>query len=299
MKRNEIIVDIYSSRQWKTIKADFVNEAKKANTLLKQAEFFSKWSFYYMFDSPISTMKGRGLEMRNTLIEGGIKEDSSLLEFFKLPSILYTSINEKYDEDRKEKLLSDDKEINFEKISDTLLKDLMSDIEDKDVLELSNNSSKIRELAYQKLIVLAIATGRRQIEILKMLELSKKKDEAIYKNLAKKKESDNDSIVAPILIDINTAKKYLNDIKEEFQTAELTNKEVNSKYSGSIKKSLFRYLPDEIADKGFHFLRALYAETCYKKFGGSMDKNIYISEILGHELKLNSAHSYQAAIKGA
>jgi len=298
MKRNDIISEIYGSKFWKDIKKDFIAEAKKANTLIKQSEFFAKWSYYYMYESPVSTIKGRSLEMRKALIEGGIEEISPIHDFFKLPSTLYNSINKKYDEDRKETLLKDDdKKIDYSKISDKLLKDLLVDINDKDVLKVSNNSSKSRELAYQKLIILAIATGRRQIEILKMLELSKKKSEAIYKNLAKKKDSDNDSIVAPILIDINTAKKYLHDIKEEFQTTELTNKQVNSKFSGSIKKSLFRYLPNDIADKGFHFLRALYAETCYKKFGGTKDKNIYVSEILGHELKLNSAHSYQAKIK--
>ena len=297
MKRSDVLSELYNSKHWKDIKIDFVAEAKKANTMIKQSEFFAKWNYYYMYETPVSTIKGRSLEMRKALTEANIKEDSPLYEFFKLPSNLYHLINKRYDEERKEKLLSDDKNIDYSKVSDTLLKDLLEDINDKDTLEVSNNSSKSRELAYQKLIILAIATGRRQIEILKMLELSKKKSEAIYKNLAKKKDSDNDSIVAPILIDINTAKKYLHDVKEEFQTAELTNKQVNSKFSGSIKKSLFRYLPDDIADKGFHFLRALYAETCYKKFGGTMDKNIYISEILGHELKLNSAHSYQAKIK--
>ena len=298
MKRNDVLSELYNSKYWKDIKIDFIAEAKKANTMIKQSEFFAKWNYYYMYETPVSTIKGRSLEMRKALTEANIKEDSPLCEFFKLPSNLYHLINKKYDEERKEKLLSDDKNIDYSKISDTLLKDLLDDINDKDTLEVSNNSSKSRELAYQKLIILAIATGRRQIEILKMLELSKKKSEAIYKNLAKKKDSDSNSIVAPILIDINIAKKYLHDIKEEFQTAELTNKQVNSKFSGSIKKSLFRYLPNDIADKGFHFLRALYAETCYKKFGGTMDKNIYISEILGHELKLNSAHSYQAKIKG-
>jgi len=297
MKRNDVLSELYGSRFWKDIKSDFMKEAKKANTMIKQSEFFAKWNYYYMYETPISTIKGRSLEMRKALTEANIKADSPLYELFKLPTSLYHLINERYDEERKEKLLSDDKNIDYSEISDILLKDLLEDINDKDVLKVSNNSSKSRELAYQKLIVLAIATGRRQIEILKMLKLSKRKDEAIYRNLAKKKNSDKDSIVAPILIDINIAKKYLNDIRKEFKTEELTNKQVNSKFNGSIKKSLFRYLPDDIASKGFHFLRALYAETCYKKFGGTMDKNTYISKILGHELKLNSAHSYQAKIK--
>ena len=297
MKRNDVLSEIYGSRFWKDIKSDFVSEAKKANTLKKQAEFFAKWSYYYMYESPTTTIKGRSLEMRKALINGGLKENSPLLEFFKMPSEIYTQMNKKYDEERAEKLLNDDKnEVNYSNLADKILKDLLDNINSNDALELSNNSRKSRELAYQKLIVLAVATGRRQIELLKLLEISKKKDEAIYKNLAKKKDSDLDSVTAPILIDVNVAKRYLSDIKEEFKTAELTNKQVNSKYNGSISKALFRYLPDNIANKGFHFLRAMYAEVCYEKFAGDKDKNMYFTEILGHELKLNAAHSYQAKI---
>ena len=297
MKRNDTLKEIYGSRFWKDIKSDFVAEAKKANTLKKQAEFLAKWSYYYMYDSPTTTIKGRSLEMRKALLDGGLKENSPLLEFFKMPSEIYTQMNKKYDDERAEKLLNDDKnEVNYTDLADDLLKDLLANINDKDTLELSNNSRKSRELAYQKLIVLAIATGRRQIELMKLLEISKKKDLAIYKNLAKKKESDKDSVTAPILIDVNVAKRYLSDIKEEFKTAELTNKQVNSKYNGSISKALFRYLPDNIAERGFHFLRAMYAEVCYEKFAEDKDKNLYFTEILGHELKLNAAHSYQAKI---
>ena len=295
MKRNDVLKELYGSRFWKDIKSDFVAEAKKANNMKKQADFFAKWSYYYMYDSPTSTIKGRSLEMRKALIEGGLKDNSPILEFFKMPSELYTQMNKKYDEERAEKLLNDEKsEVKYADLADKLLKDLLSNINDNDTLTMSNNSRQSRELAYQKLIVLAIATGRRQIELLKMLEISKKKDLAIYKNLAKKKDSDADSVVAPILIDVNIAKRFLNDVKAEFQTAELTNKQVNSKYNASISKALFRYLPDNIANKGFHFLRALYAEACYEKFADGADKNLYFTEVLGHELKLNAAHSYQA-----
>ena len=296
MKRTEVINELYNSKFWRDLKPQLIAEAKKANTMQKQAEFFAKWSYFYMYESPTSTMKGRSLEIRKALVQGGLKESSPILEFFKLPSELYTHINNKYNEERKEKLENSEKiEVNYAKLADDLLKDLLANINDKDTLELSNNSRKSRELAYQKLIVLAIATGRRQIELLKLLEISKKKDLAIYKNLAKKKDSDADSVVAPILIDVNTAKRYLADVKEEFGTAELTNKQVNSKYNGSISKALFRYLPDNIAERGFHFLRAMYAEVCYEKFADKkIDKNLYFTEILGHELKLNAAHSYQA-----
>jgi len=305
MKRNDVLSEIYGSRFWKDIKSDFVSEAKKANTLKKQAEFFAKWSYYYMYESPTTTIKGRSLEMRKALLGGGLKDNSPILEFFKMPSEIYTQMNKKYDaqtekildeKEKKRKESNENDKINYAKMADELLKDLLSNIERNDISELSNNSRPDRELAYQKLIVLAIGTGRRQIELLKLLEISKKKDLAIYKNLAKKKSTDPDEVVAPILIDVNIAKRYLADIKKEFGTAELTNKQVNSKYNGSIQKALFRYLPDDIAEKGFHFFRALYAEACYEKFGNGTDENMYFMKILGHTVKINPGHAYQAKI---
>jgi len=295
MNRDEVLIVLYGSKFWKEIEPNFLSEAKKVKTLNQQSAFFSKWSVFLWFDSEYNTIKNRSLQLRKSLTKGGFDEDSHLVNVFKLPSLLHKQKNDEYAEKIKNKLdnLDNKKDINYVEITDLILKDLIENIESDDVLNISNNSKKSRELAYQKLIVLAISTGRRQIELLKMLEISKQKDLAIYKNLAKKKSSDNDSVVAPILVDIKLAKRYLKDIRDEFKTENMENKAINSKYNNSIKKALFRYLDDEIADKGFHFFRALYAESCYQKFNIKEDKNLYFTKILGHEFKVNSAHSYQ------
>ena len=298
MNRNELLNTIYGSRLWKNIKSDFVIEAKRVRTMSQQAEFLNKWSFYLFFESPIGTIKGRILDMKKELNKNGIKEDNPILDYFKIQTEVYTILNNNQQNKVYKKLMNEDEsKINFSKLSKTIIDELVSEIDNNDIATISNNSRKSRELAYQKLIVLAVATGRRQIELLKMLEISKKRENALYKNLAKKKESDDDSIVAPILLDVSIAKKYLKDIKEEFQTQELTNKQVNSKYNASVSKSLFRYLDESIANNGFHYLRAVYAKACFEKFGNGKDENLYIQEILGHEIKLNAGHNYQAKAK--
>ncbi len=298
MKRNDVLNELYDSRLWKDIKKDFVSGAKRVRTMQEQAEFLNKYSFYLLYESPMSTIKGRALEMRKELINSGIKEDSPILSFFKLHTNIYTSMNKKYSDKVADKLTNvKNDDVNYYKLATSIIAGLIDNIKDSDTMSVSNNSRKSRELAYQKLIVLALATGRRQIEIMKMLELRKKGNEVQYLNLAKKKDSDNDSIIAPILIDLKIAKKYLDDIKKEFGTAELTNKQVNSKFNGSVSKSLFRYLDEKIAKKGFHYFRSIYAEACYEKFGNNTDRNIYFQKVLGHELKLNAAHSYQAKTK--
>jgi len=294
MNRDEVLIVLYGSKFWKDIEHNFIKEAKKAKSLKQQSLFFSKWSVFLWFDSEYNTIKNRSLQLRKCLIASGFNEDDSIVLCFKLPSLLHKAKNDKYTEQIKDKLNHLEDTSNYLKIAETTIKELVKNIEDIDSLKAVSSSRKNRELAYQKLIVLAVATGRRQIELMKMLEISKKKDEAIYKNLAKKKNSDIDFVVAPILIDVSTAKKYLKDIREEFGSEEMENKAINSKYNGSITKALSRYLDSKIANKGFHFLRALYAESCFQKFKPTEDKNTYFTKILGHEFKVNSAHSYQA-----
>lgn len=300
MDRVDVLSAVYGFKKWVDLKEVFVKEARGANTLLKQSIFLSRWNYFFVFETPISTLKSRSIEMRKALIDAGIEDGSPLVEFFKIPTSIFAELNKKADESVSEELMKpDNNQFDYVNFAQKTMSDLMASIEANDVLEMSNNSRTERELAYQKLIVLALATGRRQIELLKTLSINKKKDEAIFSGLAKKKESDSDSITAPILIDATIAKKYLKDIREEFKTEAMTNKEINSKYNASISKSLFRYLSNNLAEQNFHFLRSVYAKVCFEKFGNGADENQYIGKILGHELVLNSAHNYQANIKRA
>jgi len=308
MNRDEVLNTLYGSRFWKDIEIDFTNEAKKAKSLKQQSEFFSKWSIYLFFESEFPTIKNRSLTMRKSLVSAGIDENNSLISYFKIDKSLHQKSNEKYSKKIEIKLNErlnktyDNETYNNEtplKIANMTIEKLIKNINKKDigkndVFDISNNSTRNRELAYQKLIVLAIATGRRQIELLKMLEIAKKKDLVTYKNLAKKKKSDISIVDAPILIDIDIAKKYLRDVREEFKTEKMDNKTINSKYNSSIRKSMFRYLDENLANKGFHFFRALYAKACFERFKNNIgDENFYFTKILGHKFKVNPAHPYQ------
>lgn len=296
MTRNEILQAIHGTSSVKEIKDLMSREAQRIKTLSQMSEFAQKYALFMYFDTTLNTLKARVTDIRNHLKNtGNIRKE--IIDLYLLPTSAYTSINNKAAEKVKDELLKNQgSEINFEKWTFKTLENLISKIENSEIDLVSNNSNKSREITYIKLIVVALATGRRQVEILKTMSLSKKKDEARYDGLVKKK-SDNFSLIAPILTDIKLIKKYLQDIRDEFQIAEMTNKEINSKYNASISKSLSRYLEQDIAEQGFHFLRAAYAETCFLKFGNNAEKNTYFSQILGHETDLNAAHNYQIKIQ--
>ena len=294
MKRNDVLKSLYDTTQFKQMKDDFIKEAKRVRTLKDLSNFLSKWNYYYMYETPTSTLKGRSLELRKTLILGGLSENSPVVTFFKMPSEIYTFMNKKDDEKVEKNIKNAEKDnTNYLELAEKIIKKLLQHIESEELLNSSNNSSKEKELAYLKVLLLSVATGRRQIEIMKLLDIAKKKNLVEYKNLAKKKKDEKNSVIAPILIDIHLAKKYLKDIREVFKTENLTNKQVNSKFSAVIKNALKRYLPD-LADEGLHYLRKIYAETCYEKFGNGVSKNKYFTDVLGHEFKANAAHYYEA-----
>ncbi len=296
MQRNEVFKTVYGSHLWNVISIDFVKDAKRVKTMAQMSEFAQKWSLYVYFDATVNTLKSRISELRSTLKNKNVRVE--VVDMFLLPTALYTKMNLEQSAKVKEVLLSSESNnIDYTQLFENITTQMITDITNKEVSTNSNNSNENRELTYKKLIVVALATGRRQIEILKTLTLTKKKENAFYNGLVKKKSVEFGSIVAPILIDISIVKKYLKDIRDEFKTEYMKNKEINSKFNASIGKSLLRYLPENLENKQFHFLRAIYAEVCFQKFGENTDKNTYFSEVLGHEDSLNPAHNYQAKIK--
>ena len=291
--RSKLLISVFGVTHWKDLKNIFVDEAKKIKGKKEAFEFSNKWLFYLYFDSSNYTLKNRSLEMRKELLSNNI--DEVVVNLFKLPGEYYNALNAK-DEEIVKAVLTDDfkSDFNYEVFVDETIKKFIEIVGAKEISLNSSSQNINRELSYYKMFVLALATGRRQIEILRTLEISKKKDLVIYNGLAKKNNKELAKVEAPILMDLNLAKKWLKDIREEFKiTEEMTNKEVNSKYNGSIGKALVRIFKD-IEIKEFHFFRTCYAETCYKKFGGEKDKELYFAEILGHEIALNHTHNYLA-----
>lgn len=291
--RSKLLNSVFGATHWKDLKIVFVDEAKKLKGKKEAFEFSNKWLFYLYFDSSNYTLKNRSLEMRKELEKNEI--DEIVINLFKLPGEYYNALNAK-DEEIVKAVLTDDfkSDFDYEKFCDETIKKFIEVISLKEISLNSSSQNMNRELSYYKLFVLAIATGRRQIEILRSLELSKKKELVSYSGLAKKNNKEFAKVEAPILMDLNLAKKYLKDIREEFLiTDEMTNKNVNSKYNGSIGKALIRVFTD-LEIKEFHFFRTCYAETCYKKFGGAKDKELYFAEVLGHEISLNHTHNYLA-----
>ena len=304
MDRDLVIGELYKTTKWNQLEEEFIKEAKKLRTTKQVAEFSAKWSFFLYYNTSDSSLKSRSLLMRKSLEKAGIKEDSVAYTILSLPSGFYKLLNQKAQNKVIEKLENKDSDnIDFVSETEKLLDYLVNKINTISEKDIGNNTTLEKQQAYLKLFVIALATGRRQVEILKSLTINKKGEMAIYRGLAKKKKNDEFEVTAPILYNISIIKSYLKDVRKEFDTENMDNRKINQKYSGIINKAFEKYITSNenfewLKGKGVHFLRAMYAETCYLKFGIDKEKDVYMQKILGHEIIVPGVKNYQAKMRG-
>jgi hypothetical protein len=132
---------------------------------------------------------------------------------------------------------------------------------------------------------LALATGRRNTEILKSLEIVNKDNKWWYKGVAKKGADDIMIEAFSLDTDFKFLQQLLSRLRKDIDTSKMTNKQVNSKYSHVFNRSLKRLTG---TDYTFHDLREIYAEVAYIKHGRDngteREEMDFKAKILGHEI---------------
>ena len=291
MTRNDYLIEIFGSTLTREIYPILIKEGKAVKTINDTCKFASRWVFFLVYDSAVHSIKNRSKEIRDLLIENKLE---NLVDIFKIESAIYGLLKQNYKDKVKEDLKvsnnSDDK-FNHLEFAKSKIAELQKRIKDKDTKLLSNSANEESEMFYIKLFLLAISTGRRQIELLKNLEISKKKDLAIFKGLSKKRDENDFICEAPLLIDIFEAKKLLSDVREylaKYGIENLNANQINSKFNGRIGNALKRY----IGNYTFHYLRSCYAHACFEMYGGGEDKTLYFQKILGHKEEILPAFAY-------
>ena len=130
----------------------------------------------------------------------------------------------------------------------------------------------------------AVLTGRRSIEILSMGEFrkcSRGEYSCLFSGGAKKRDIETVPCEIPILIKFKYIKRAIDFIRERVDISDMTNSEVNSKYShklGDSAKILLNSL-----DTRFHDLRAVYGTITHASFENTCSINIWLKKVLLHE----------------
>ena len=152
--------------------------------------------------------------------------------------------------------------------------------------------------AYHLIILLALVTGRRQVELLKTLEIDynkNRKQKIYFKGIVKKGSKNTDKEAGVILfLTVQETKKYLNMLRKLLKVQDMENTKINQKYNGVIASALVRYTKDIIGfELKFHDLRSLYAEYAWETLGdGYTNKATFFDMVLNHKIEPTTADNY-------
>ena len=276
------ILDLFKAK-YITVKDD---DIKGIQSLYREFSY----AIFYMY-SP-SSIRNNLVAFRNVIK----KEDGTLqavaLETFTVDAI-YAPIQAK-DKAVKEELKqnlrdgkaesqnADPKEI-INKI-----KELKEIVDSESYLEGMTNRQKPEQVrSYYLLALLGLATGRRATELLKTLVLSKRGEKHYFEGLLK----GNDHKIGANIIGLSykETQGYLRQLRRIINTKELTEKQVNAKYSRVLNNAIKRIM----GYKNVKDLRHNYAiagSQLFKRDNETIEDTI--SRILGHKETFTSSLNY-------
>lgn len=310
-KTHEDIVKIfYGVTTLKEVRGLFKEDLLKCEDKRDIAITVTKYIPYcWMGARSIKTVARYYADMRNVIKDVNDEYQDYALELFSVPQDVYERIKKADTKKVLDKISTDKETFDIEEIENTIsglkqtvlkaLKfgaDVTLEEWKANGLPISKQQTVDRARAYLFATYIAFVTGRRITEILKSLELIKKEDGWYYKGIAKK-GSDNFEIKAYSLDDdYELLSKLLKQLREDIDTSNMTNQEVNSKFNHIFNRALKNITGLKYT---YHDLREIFAEMSYlkygKKNGSDREKEDFISDILGHEInkdRLVSANHY-------
>lgn len=275
-------------------KTDLLNCNEKKDVALTVTKYIP---YCWMGGRKINTVKRYYTDLRNVIKDVNDQYQEFALELFSIPSDVYERLSEADKKKVLEKL--DNKEtFDVSQIQNTMdeLKDYIKIAQNlgeaataEDLkgagIPIAKQQKPSQARAYLYASYLALATGRRNTEILKSLELVKKRNVWYYKGLTKKGLPDMEVKAVALDEDFDFLKGLISQIRKDVDTTKLSNQEVNSKYNHVFNRSFKRITG---LNYTFHDAREIYAEMAYLKLGNKKgterEEQDFKADILGHEI---------------
>ena len=276
---------MYHTTRWSGkggVQEQFSIDYKKCDTQDDIIALYNKYIPYIWLGRSIFTVKNKYTDFKNIIKEiANKRQEKFALEVFYGGENLYVALKEDTEKKAEELLDKERKPIDIAEFEKDIL-ELKNTIDSRSY-KIARNQKEELVRAYYIAILLAFATGRRQIEILKTLDISGVK-KVVFKGLAKKRNDDDNEIdnAHILFLGVSDTKKYLKELRKLLDTEKMTNKEINQKYNNVFNKAVERYTD---FDMSFHDIRSAYAEICYSKFGEGEDLEKFYSKVLGHKVK--------------
>jgi len=243
-QRKEVFKEIYGVSIFSDVLDLFEEDYNrhKNKGLSKVQELYKTYSYAIFFMYSPSSIRNNLVKFKNIIKKCGGKYQSNALEMFTIDAV-YTPIKRK-DEARKErittKVLSSDskKETITKEILISQISTIKEELDTKSYTVASNQKEE-QVRAYRILFMLALATGRRFTELMKTIEISKRGTKLTFKGLLK---GNNEAIEGHIIgLSYKDVKTYLKELRAYAQTENMTESQINTKYSKVFNNSLKRF----------------------------------------------------------
>ena len=143
---------------------------------------------------------------------------------------------------------------------------------------------KLSEDVFVVAAAVAVLCGRRSIEILKLgdfQECSRSQYSSCFEGAAKKRGADSNTNHIPLLIKYKYLKPAVNHIRRLVTVEQMTNSQINSKYSHKLGDAAKILMED--LDTRFHDLRAVYGCITHEFFENNCSINIWLKKVLMHD----------------
>lgn len=144
----------------------------------------------------------------------------------------------------------------------------------------------------------SVLTGRRMVEVFKMgcfEKVAKNNRAALFSGQAKS-DGDTSAYVIPLLCEFSTLAKGLDRLRRMKPSEDLTNAEVNARWSGRCNAAARRLLGE---GRRFHDLREAYAVITFNlSLPHAWSLNFWVSRMLGHSDMSNSLHYTCLSVEG-
>ena len=287
---------LYGTDRTSDILAMFKRDISKVKSFVDIITLTNKYMPFIYLDNSIHTTATRFTELKKAINATNIanKYKDKLLTAFSAPAHFYETLNELKENKLLEKIENNEKkELDFDLSKfDEIVKELYELGTDPSLkkypFKLGSRQTKEQIRAYYLATYLALTTGRRLTEILKTMQLRKYKDKLKVKGILKKKNEDKNKTYDLIVLDnIDRVLKAYKELREIFDTSNLTERQVNQKFNYTFNQFLKTKIFKD-SNLTFHDLRKIYLLKAYEKYAKDEDFESFAEKALLHDVKLDS-----------
>lgn len=256
MENIELSNALYGSSRWSDIKELFTSDLKKCKTHDDINKLYNKYIPYIWFGRALNTVIKKYTDFRTLIGDSGSKHAKYALETVFLVGEtvvnkepfnigIYGVTTAKANKRQLNKKRSDLRKIDVKKDFEKLVHTLKYKI-DNDIFKTTSSQTVEMVRAYHLIMLLALVTGRRQVELLKTLEIDynkNRKQKIYFKGIVKKGSKNLEKEAGTILfLTVQETKKYLKMLRQSLPAESLDNTRINQKYNGVIANALGSYV---------------------------------------------------------